>query len=759
MILEKQKEAMIITDGDEVNESIGMSLDLDSAQILMQMLSKNLYSDSIGSTIRECASNALDSHRRLNVEDPILVSFKLNNNNEYEFSVEDFGIGLDDEDVKNIISKYGKSTKRNSTTELGMMGLGFKSPLAYSSSFYFICRKDGMERKYMMYEGEEVNTIDLINESFTAERNGVKIIVPVKWSDRESFYIKIQEQLAYFENVYFDVVLGDRIISNDFKILRNDEYQYSELSKDELMHICLDNVYYPIDFTKIGIGALNIPIGLRFSLSDGIYPTPNREAIRYTAEAKITILKKIKNVADNIIKKYNSISDSFEDFDDIHLFYTSRNNTFEIVPGKNINVNHLSLFSNVQINNPKLKNIKYLDLSRLSGNYYEIFNEYKITNILNNGKFKTVKHSWEGDLARKNLKNCKIYIYDNFISTTYKDYYRQNLSSNYLNNYLFVKKVKSFGLFNSSNSKIGYYSLLGLSKIPKEHWREAILEFQSIINTYTRKFIKVDDFKIPKSFIDSRKKLKVAIGTSRRQKMQGDIIVKNSTTLLKYNSVKNCKFVTETWKINNIPKMHKLVIYGHDDDSYKLDKIFGLTDGRVALITLSTKELKVLESLNFKNVISYKKFMEGKSNLFRKIATASLIKRLINENGHCFRKSFIIENISTDLFDMIVELDRYKQTHYRNLNCSVESAIIETATSLRLFDFSIYGKYIKVNKILETMYFINPLLGNMNYNNDKENTIKILVDLCKYHGFKLNKEYYKKPKILKNEIVKQLENQ
>ena len=51
-----------------------MSLDLDSAQILMQMLSKNLYSDSIGSTIRECASNALDSHRRAGSKDPIIVS-------------------------------------------------------------------------------------------------------------------------------------------------------------------------------------------------------------------------------------------------------------------------------------------------------------------------------------------------------------------------------------------------------------------------------------------------------------------------------------------------------------------------------------------------------------------------------------------------------------------------------------------------------------------------------------------------------------
>jgi HSP90 family molecular chaperone len=121
MILEKQTEANILQEGDSQG-SIGMSLDLDSAQVLMQMLSKNLYSDAIGSTIRECASNALDSHRRAGVTDPIIVSLISNTENNYEFSVEDFGTGLDADDVKNIISKYGKSTKRNSNTELGMMG-------------------------------------------------------------------------------------------------------------------------------------------------------------------------------------------------------------------------------------------------------------------------------------------------------------------------------------------------------------------------------------------------------------------------------------------------------------------------------------------------------------------------------------------------------------------------------------------------------------------------------------------------------------
>ena len=52
MILENQKEAEVLMIGD-MNETIAMSLDLDSTQMLMQMLSKNLYSDEIGSTVRE----------------------------------------------------------------------------------------------------------------------------------------------------------------------------------------------------------------------------------------------------------------------------------------------------------------------------------------------------------------------------------------------------------------------------------------------------------------------------------------------------------------------------------------------------------------------------------------------------------------------------------------------------------------------------------------------------------------------------------
>lgn len=123
MIVEKQNDVVILEEGVS-SQRIDMTLDLDSASMLMQMLSKNLYSDGIGSAIRETCSNALDSHRRAGVsQQPIIVTFKKTSQGNYEFSVEDFGLGLDGDDVENIISKYGKSTKRNSATELGMFGL------------------------------------------------------------------------------------------------------------------------------------------------------------------------------------------------------------------------------------------------------------------------------------------------------------------------------------------------------------------------------------------------------------------------------------------------------------------------------------------------------------------------------------------------------------------------------------------------------------------------------------------------------------
>lgn len=774
MILEKQKEAMIVTDGDEIHESIGMSLDLDSAQILMQMLSKNLYSDAIGSTIRECASNALDSHRRAGVEDPIIVRLAMNDRQNYEFSVEDFGIGLDDSDVRNIISKYGKSTKRNSNTELGMMGLGFKSPLAYSSSFYFICRKDGMERKYMMYEGEDTNTIDLLYEKATDERNGVNVIVPIKWSDRDEFFKKIKEQLAYFEDVYFDVIVNGQVINNNFKIYRGENFQYSELASDKYLHICLDNVYYPIDFSKLEISKLEFPIALKFSLTDGIFPTPNREAIRYTQEAKKLITSRLIEMSDFFLNKYKEQITACKTYQQVKEYYNSSTRIVEVIPGIKLNAGYLSVFSNVVINKPQIEGVKHLNLEKLVKNDNYILKEYKVTQVLSRSKFQEVRpNSWESDLNMNTLNDTSkvFYLYSSKFSETKKSYLRSTFPSDWNSRAFFIKKSGSFKLFPKSGDMgayTNYYKILSLNTVERKHWRKVIVEFQNIIQNIVSSFTDLDALVVPESFVQSRKQTHSRVASTRRDKMDGDIIVKEGVPLERYVEGKKCKFVTDTWRLKDIPKMGTLLVYGSHDDAAKLDHLYSASNGKqkIQVITLSAREMKVLEELKFNNVMSYSKFMEGDNKPFRRIVTAHLIKELHIENSYLFARLASFEQVSKELADRLKVLEDYKQkNHVSNTSKIVYEAMVVVAKENNLFDHSIYSEYVSVKAILEKAYFLNTIFSMIKgsgYYDVTASQIKIVVDMMKYHKLRVNPEYYSKPKLeekVEEELLESLENQ
>jgi HSP90 family molecular chaperone len=121
MILEKDfKERDTEIDGT-VDDRIEMGVDTESINHLMMILSSNLYQNPIGSIIREYTSNAIDANVDAGIEEPVIVRLKKVNNN-WNFEVQDFGLGLDDNDFRNIISKYGKSTKRDKVDQLGYFG-------------------------------------------------------------------------------------------------------------------------------------------------------------------------------------------------------------------------------------------------------------------------------------------------------------------------------------------------------------------------------------------------------------------------------------------------------------------------------------------------------------------------------------------------------------------------------------------------------------------------------------------------------------
>jgi hypothetical protein len=747
MILEKQTEATILQEG-ESQESIGMSLDLDSAQVLMQMLSKNLYSDAIGSTIRECASNALDSHRRAGIDRPIIVSLNRNNHDNYEFSVEDFGIGLDADDVVNIISKYGKSTKRNSNTELGMMGLGFKAPLAYTSTFYFTARKNGMERKYMMYEGEEVNSIDLLHETPTDQPNGVKVTIPVNYHDRHDFVRKTKEQLAYFENVYFNVLDGE--VSNDFTIHRSEHYQASSLSRDSWLHICLDNVYYPLDFTRLGIDRISIPVGLRFSLTDGLFPTPNRESIRYTKEAKDIILAKISKMVDHFITKYNETVADSDDFMAV-LRYHATNRRYVDVPGKNTNfdLSDLVKHGSVLIASPKVSSLKKLDLQKLVRNKEYILGEYDKKFELYNGRMSQVKSYWRSGVDVINRNDEPHYFYSEKISGAMKDYIKSIAPKS--RHAYFIRKVKTFKLggLTKMNDYDTYMKLLDLPNYPRTEWRELITEFQAVLASLTKTFINLDEMVIPQAFLDSRKKQKgitVTVGGTkvRRVKLEGEVIGRYAVELERYVDGKNSKLVSKIYSLAEMHKYNKLVIYGSQADIATMDKLYAsVNKNKVELAVFSERELKTLATINVHNLIPLSKFMEGKNKPFKRIVTAYLIQKLHNSFSRSFIRREKIGLISTDLCEKMKRLSDYKIEHHCGGNDTIYNSMLEVAQSHNLFDMEIYHEYVEVKNLLERLPFIEAMSDKIqSYDNDNSQIINAFRDLFKYHGHRIDWKHY-----------------
>ena len=746
MILEKQTESNILLDGQS-QESIGMSLDLDSAQVLMQMLSKNLYSDDIGSAIRECASNALDSHRRAGVDTPIIVSFKPSAASNYEFCVEDFGIGLDADDVKNIISKYGKSTKRDSNTELGMMGLGFKAPLAYSSSFYFVCRKDGMERKYMMYEGEDVNTIDLLHEVPTTEGNGVKIIIPVRYQDAYQFRKKIKEQLCYFESVYFDVP-EDSSINNDFVISRHPHFQFSEMSTDDKLHICLDNVYYPLDFEKLGIDRIDFPVALRFSLSDGLYPTPNRESLRYTQEAKQIIRTKLSQVADYFVNKYNEQLNEGNDIKSVVNYLEKNGHRLTMTDGSSRRIDDFIKFSQVKVAVPEIEGVTLL-------NFPVLYAKYK-QNMLNGAfpskfllKYKRMQNTDVHYTYGYNIDSicsggARVWVFDDRIPQIKKDYLRATCKESEYN--FIVKRAAPMKLGIPAKFDLTtYYHLLHLKDYPKQQWRAMIKEYQHIMSLIEEQFHNLDELVVPQSFIDSKKKAKVTSTTSsgKRLKIQGEIVCKKGVDLMRWNDGRQCKFDSQLYKLEDLESAKHLKVYAHHDDYLKLDALYGVMQKqKMEVITFSSRELKIVEGLEIHNLISYDKFMEGKTAPFKRIITSTLINDLMTKYRSVFDRIDIIGYVSTDLSNKLRTLSDYRTANYVRTDDELKKAMLEVAVEHNLFDQNMYPEYLEMLELFNKLPFLQPLCGRAGYYQQEDPMVNVMTDLFKYYKHRVNLKHY-----------------
>ncbi len=258
---------------------VAMTFDENSIAHIMSVLT-DLYSDSELAIIREYSTNAYDSHVEANVNRPIEVT--LPTNLTPYLVIQDYGVGMSTDDIINTYSKYGASTKRNTDTQSGTLGLGCKSALAYTAQFTFAAVKDGIKTVVTVSRNQDgTGVMELVSKEITDEPNGVKVSIPVK--NARSIHQKAHDFFSYWKpgtvllngeepSIIEGIDITDNMvllsgIDTDMVVMGNVAYRVSE------EHAIAKPQHYA--WKRAGV-VVWLPIG-------SVAFTPNREDLRYTS--------------------------------------------------------------------------------------------------------------------------------------------------------------------------------------------------------------------------------------------------------------------------------------------------------------------------------------------------------------------------------------------------------------------------------------------------------------------------------------------
>ena len=169
----------------------------DQAHII-SILRNRLYSDKIMAILREYGTNAWDAHVQAGIQDqPIRII--LPSRFDPILKIRDYGPGIAEKEIYNVYIQYGSSTKRNTNTAIGMLGIGCKSGFAYSDAFTVISYHAGIKKTYTAFiDSTNLGQMTKLAESPCGDATGIEIQIPAQNTDIEAFRTKAKELFQYF---------------------------------------------------------------------------------------------------------------------------------------------------------------------------------------------------------------------------------------------------------------------------------------------------------------------------------------------------------------------------------------------------------------------------------------------------------------------------------------------------------------------------------------------------------------------------------
>ena len=323
--MEINKEVYIEQDTVGTFREITSSIRAEDLGMALDAVSKNLYSNPIGSFVRELVSNGVDANRRNNSAELVKVNIYKEGNTWY-FQVKDEGKGMTPEHFTNVYMRWFNSDKRDNNEDIGGWGIGSKSPLSYKESYEVTTVADGYEYEYIIVRQNPAPTATLLVERPTNKKSGTTVRIEIDEKDLFKLHQECKKQLIYFNNVY--VINEEYYYENDFQIIEADLFKVrtDSFPHGNEMHIVLGQVSYPINWNFLGVSPIYIPVGLKFNIGE-LPVTLSREEINYSDDTvKEILLNKIESVYEDLYRRYSNQHKYTDLFEYMNFYYlTDRN--------------------------------------------------------------------------------------------------------------------------------------------------------------------------------------------------------------------------------------------------------------------------------------------------------------------------------------------------------------------------------------------------------------------------------------------------
>jgi hypothetical protein len=275
---------------------------IKSSGAAFDILSSKIYTDPILAIVRELSTNAYDAHvEAFNESKPFEVHLPIHN--EPWFSIRDFGTGLSKEDVETIYTTYFESTRNKSNDYVGCLGLGSKSPFAYTSQFSITSHFDGHRFIYSAFKNEQGEpSIALLHEDNITSPNGLEIKVSVKSEHFAKFQESAKKVYRFFKTKPTLNIEHDYSLDPVPVLSGSPSWDLYVDGGDSRIKIVMGQVAYNVDASKFANHMTGLGTLVLFTDVGDCSVAANREELHYDQKTIERVGQLIKAAEDEVFE-------------------------------------------------------------------------------------------------------------------------------------------------------------------------------------------------------------------------------------------------------------------------------------------------------------------------------------------------------------------------------------------------------------------------------------------------------------------------